>query len=231
MNPICRTSFSYSIIRPPSFDLSLYLVANRPSYPDENLFISKIMGAVKGGVSVVQLRDHKSDFVTTLRTASRLKKMLKDVPLFINTLRPFEVMQAVGADGVYLEENFPHSEVRKLLGRNVIIGIPVKTIEEVLSLEHSSDIDYLSVKILPSKRTCPRNDQLWGIEGLQEVRAISPHRIVAIGGLNLECVESVYRELYLSDGIAMAGGLMEENDPCITAQKIRAIHRRVGGRS
>ncbi len=55
------------------------------------------------------------------------------------------------------------------------------------------------------------------------------HRIVAIGGLNLECAESIYRELRSDDGIAMAGGLMEENDPCITAQKIQAIRQKDRG--
>src|SRR6267154_2384378 len=78
------------------FDLSLYLVANRPSFQDESQFFSKIMKSVKGGVSCVQLRDHKNDFATTLKTAARLKKMLQyeGIPLFINTLKLIEVAQA-----------------------------------------------------------------------------------------------------------------------------------------
>lgn len=67
------------------------------------------------------------------------------------------------------------------------------------------------------------------MEGLRNVRAISPHRIVAIGGLNLVCAESVYRELHIDDGIAMAGGLMEEESPYITAQRIQAISKRLRG--
>lgn len=225
---VCYSSRSYIPKGRPPFNLALYLVANRPSFQDENLFFSKIMASVKGGVSCVQLRDHKSDFVTTLKTATHLKKMLQGIPLFINTLRPFEVVQTVGAEGIYLEEQFSHSEARKLLGTKVIIGLPVKTMKEVLAVRQTSEVDYLSVKVSPSKRTCPRNDQLWGMDGLRRIRTILPHRIVAIGGLNLECAESVYRELHLDDGIAMAGGLMEESDPCITAKKIQAIRQRVG---
>jgi thiamine-phosphate pyrophosphorylase len=235
MSAISRLAFYSSHSHIPKgrlpFDLSLYLVANRPSFQDENLFFSKIMASVKGGVSCVQLRDHKSDFATTLKTATHLKNMLRGVPLFINTLKPFEVVQAIGADGIYLEEQFSHSEARKLLGKKVIIGVPVKTMEEVLAIGQTSEIDYLSVKISPSKRTCPRNDQLWGMEGLRSIRSTLRHRIVAIGGLNLECAESVYRELHLDDGVAMAGGLMEESDPCITAQKIQAIRQRIRGGS
>lgn len=207
-------------------DLSLYLVANRPSFQDEAIFLSKIKECVRGGVNCVQLRDHESDFATILRTATRLKNILRGVPLFINTVKPFEVVQAIGAEGIYLEEKLSYSEARKLLGPKGIIGVPVKTMEEVLAAGQTNEIDYLSVKVYPSNRTCPKNNQLWGLDGLRSIRAISPHRIIAIGGLNLVCAESIYKELHLDDGIAMAGGLMEENDPCKTAQKIQMIRKK-----
>lgn len=233
MSPICRSPLSWNRLPIPkgrlAFDLSLYLVANRPSFQDENLFFAKIMAAVKGGVSCVQFRDHKNDLPATIKMALRLKNMLQGVPLFINTLQSFDVVQAVDAEGIYLEDNFSHLEARKLLGRKIIIGTSVKTMEEVLALGQTKEVDYLSVKISPSKKTCPRNDQLWGIEGLRYVRAITSQRIVAIGGLNLSCVEPVYRELRLDDGIAMAGGLMEEDNPYVTAQKICAIHQKIRG--
>ena len=125
MSPICRSVYSscrfglqliakrfYSkdcisnlVKKRLPFDLSLYLVANRPSFQDESLFFSKIMKSVEGGVSCVQLRDRR-DLTSTLKTATHLKTMLQDkgVPLFINTSHLFEVAQAVSADGVYLEE-------------------------------------------------------------------------------------------------------------------------------
>lgn len=231
MSPISRSMSSWSRLPIPggrlAFDLSLYLVANRPSFRDENLFFSKIRSAVKGGVSCVQFRDHKSDLAATIRTALRLKNMLQGVPLFINTLQPFEVIHAVDAEGVYLEDNFPYSEARKLLGRKAIIGASVKTMEEVMALGGTKEVDYVSVKVSPSKKTCPRNDQLWGMEGLRNVRATTSHRIVAIGGLNLSCVEPVYRELRSDDGIAMAGGLMDEEAPNLTAQKIQSIRQKI----
>lgn len=229
MSPICRlthTLHAASGARIP-FDLSLYLVANRPSFQDEALFFSKIRAAVKGGVSCVQLRDHESNFATTLQQATRLKKLLKNIPLFINTRRPFDIVDAVGAQGVYLERPFPLLEARRVLGTKAILGMAVKTREELLAASQIDELDYISVKIFPSQRTCPHNDQLWGMEGLREIRACLPHRIVAIGGLKVTSVESVYRELHVQDGIAMAGGLMEEEDPCITAQKIQAIRQKV----
>ncbi len=231
MLPICRSMSSWGRLPIPkdriAFDLSLYLVANRPSFQDEKLFFLKIMAAVKGGVTCVQFRDHKNDLSEVIKTALHLKSMLKGVPLFINTLHTFDVVHAVDAEGIYLEDNFPHLEARRLLGRKGIIGTSVRSMEEVLALGQTDEIDYVSVKVSPSKKTCPRNDQLWGIEGLRNVRAILPHRIVAIGGLNLSCIEPVYRELRSDDGIAMAGGLMDEEQPDTTAQKIHSICQRI----
>jgi thiamine-phosphate pyrophosphorylase len=255
MSTICRSLFSFSrlalpwVAKPPGdnrslphkpherlpFDLSLYLVANRPSFEDESHFFSQIRRAVKGGVTCVQLRDHNSDLTTTVKTALSLKQMLQEtgVRFFINTLRLTEVAREVSPDGVYLEENIPVSEVRRLLGNKIIIGIPVKTRADVIAAEHM-DIDHISVKIFRSHRTCPRNDLLWSLSGLRDVRALSHHRIVGIGGLTLqqvEQVEAVYRTLDVTDGLAAAGGIMDQEDPQETAQKFLAICQKTRSRS
>jgi thiamine-phosphate pyrophosphorylase len=209
------------------FDLSLYLVADRQSVKDERQFFSNILESVKGGVSCVQLRDQKSDIPTTLKTAIQLKKILRDfrVPLMINTPHLIEVAQAVNAEGVYLEQKFSHSEARRLLGQRMIIGIPVKTMDEVLTAEQSDEIDYISVKIFPSKRTNPGDEEVWGIEGLRKIRSLSQRRVVAIGGIHLENADSVFRALNFDDGIAMAGDLLRGDDPCATAQKIQTLRK------
>lgn len=159
--------------------------------------------------------------------AQRLKDLLKGVPLFINTLHSVEVAMAVKAEGVFIEHSFPYQEARQILGKKAIIGISVKNREEVLTLGQAKEVDYLSVKIAPSKKTCPRNDHLWGMEGLQEVRAMTPHRIVVIGGLNYSCIEPVLRELYVNDGVAMAGGIMDEEAPDVTVQHMQALWKKI----
>lgn len=119
MSAVSRLSVPLSRLHFPrkrlSCNLSLYLVANRPSFQDEHLFFSKIQEAVKGGVSCVQLRDHRSDYPTSLKIASRLKKILNKVPLFINTLESIKLAQMIDAEGVYLEEGISYSEARRIL--------------------------------------------------------------------------------------------------------------------
>lgn len=228
MSPICRSVFSctrFPVLKERKpFDPSLYLIADRPSFRgNENQFCLKIRKLIRCGVSCVQLRDHQSDFATTLERAIRLRKMLERVPFFINTPRSLEVARIIGADGVYLEDNSSPSEARSFLGNQAIIGGPIRTIEEA---NQKCVFNYRSVKIFPSNYTCPRNDLLLGMEGFRHIRAIITVPLVLTGGFNIDRVKAVYRELRPGDGIATAG-LMREKDYCLTAQKMRAILTKV----
>lgn len=212
-----------------SCNLSVYLIANLPSF-SRQVFFSKILAAVEGGVTCVQYRDYQSDFETTLKISAYLKKLLKNTPLFINTPKSVEIVQAIKADGVFLEDK-KYKEARSRLGEVPIIGIPMRGKEDLLDAARTNALDYLSVKISASKQTCPRNDQIWSLEDLRTIRATSPIPIVAVGGLNLERAESIYTELRAKDGIAMAGGLMREEDPRLTAQKIQMTLEKIRSRS
>ncbi|HEY2810430.1 MAG TPA: thiamine phosphate synthase [Rhabdochlamydiaceae bacterium] len=210
--------------------LSLYLVANRPSFKEESAFFWKVRRAVEGGVTCVQLRDHESDFSTALKTADQMRNILKDTPLFINLRDPsksIKAAQEVGAEGVYLEEPFSPAEARKNLGHKAIIGIPVKTLNAIFEANQCRCVDYVSVKVFASKRTCPKNDNLWEMEGFYKALNNARHPIVAIGGLESYHARSFYKELRKGDGMAMAGGLMGQEDPYFTACEIAAIQQQV----
>ncbi len=203
------------------FNLSLYLVANRPSFKDEEAFLEKIKAAVDGGVTCVQFRDHENTLSQTMKTAKRIQSIVPNTPLFINTLHSLALIKAVDAAGIYIENNASYIDIRKYLGEQKIIGLRAKNWQSVLALKPANAIDYLSVKISASKKTCPyKNDYLWGIDGLKKIRQAVPHPIVAIGGINVSNVAPVYEVLTPSDGVAMAGGLMDAVDPKKTARKI-----------
>ncbi len=210
---------------PPIVNLSLYLIADRPSIKDENRFFFNVEAAVVGGVTCVQLRDFESDFETIVMTAKRLKKMLNNhgVPLMINTSHLIKVVQAVECDGIYLEQQFSSSQIRQLFGRTMILGMPVKTMDDVLAAEQNSDIDYISVKIYPSKHTNPKEVQVWGIPGLEKVCSVSKHRIVAVGGITLDNAASVYRLVGPHGGSGLAGNLLKGDNPRAMAEQMQAI--------
>jgi len=188
--------------------LSLYLIADRPSVPLTGCqFIARILEAVRGGVTCVQFRDHKSDPADAQKLAGRLKHCLgPNTPLMLNTSKLLQVALAVDAVGVYLEKPFSPFEAKRILGEKCIVGIPVKTVEDVPLLEKYAD--YLSVKVGLSLHTNPSDRNVLGMEGLIKVCALSKRPIVAVGGITLKNMEAIRRVLRSNDGIAMAGTLL-----------------------
>jgi thiamine-phosphate pyrophosphorylase len=221
-------SLSHSMRRQ-NVDLSLYLVTSRVGVRNDDDFIFRVISGVKGGVTCVQIRDHYQDICATIRTASKLRRLLLsfNVPLIINNR--VDVALAVDADGVHLGQNdLPYKEARKILGPRAIIGLSVDKWADVEAAQ-SLDVDYLGVsQLFPSKETKPGCESPWGIEGLRKVRAFSRHRLVVIGGVTLPLLPTICKELNLGpsrDGVAMVGELWRSEDPSLVAQRVHAIFR------
>lgn len=217
------TSKSY-LSQVPPIDLSLCLVTDRKDIKDDEEFYSRIQRAIEAEViTCIQYREQTKDLQKFTRTAHRLKEMLcgKNIPLIINN--HVDVALAVNAEGVHLgQTDFPYKDAKRLLGKKVI-GLTVDTIEDVLEAE-ALDVSYLGVQVFPSKNTKPVHKKLWWPEGLKKIRELSRHRLVAIGGIHLDNLETIYSQLQLGkekDGIAMVGDLWRGNTREV-AQKIRA---------
>ena len=231
-SPIFPTIFpvrKYASLKKRSFDLSLYLVTERTCVKNENDFLYKAERAIKGGVTCLQLRDRNENLQASIQTAHRLKKLMENsgVPLLINNR--VDVALAVNADGVHLgQKDFPYHEARRLLGEKSIIGITVETLDDVRAAE-DLDIDYLGVQLFPSINTKPNSPSWWGIDGIRKIKEISRHRLVAIGGVTLDNLESINTVLDLmkeKDGVAMVGQLWRSDDPYFFAEKVRAYLER-----
>jgi thiamine-phosphate pyrophosphorylase len=202
----------------------LYLVADRRSVKSDQEYESKIE-SLKNYTRYVQLRD--PDNALKIDTACRLKEILNKNGTRVVTT-DLNLALAIKANGVYLEQNHTtYEQVRALLGKEASIGMPAETVTGVLAEEHRSHF-YWSVKVFPSKQTNPEGSQARGIEWLKKVRSLSRHPIVAIGGMNLSNIESVYQEMHLeSDCIALAGILMRAKNPPQVAEEIYSIFQKV----
>jgi len=170
----------------------LYLVTDRAlslGRPLEEV----VLAAVRGGVGMVQLREKEASTRLFIEEAERIKRLLAPygVPLLINDR--VDVALAVEADGVHIgQQDMPYPLARKLLGKRAIIGLSVETVEQVREAE-AYNVDYLGVSPIFPTPTKTDTVGAWGLEGLAEVRRLSRHRLVAIGGLNATNAESVIR--------------------------------------
>jgi thiamine-phosphate pyrophosphorylase len=83
---------------------------------------------VQGGATLVQLRDKTGPTLRMIEEARAIKAALAGsfVPLLINDR--VDVALAAGADGVHVGwDDMPVADARRLLGREAIIGLSIKT--------------------------------------------------------------------------------------------------------
>ena len=192
------------------FDLSLYLVTDRPlSLGRDMEWI--VEEAVKGGVTMVQLREKDCSTREFIELAIRLKQTLApfNVPLIINDR--LDVALAADADGLHIGQNdIPYALARELLGRKKIIGISVENLEQVHEA-NNLDIDYIGISPVFSTATKTDTCAPFGLEGIQQVMDITRHPAVAIGGINTDNATGVMQAG--AHGIAVVSAICSANNP------------------
>lgn len=198
----------------------VYLVTDRASLSGISLD-DVILLAVKGGATMVQLREKDVSTLFFIEEARRILKILAPytVPLIINDR--VDVALAVGADGVHLgQEDMPYPLARKLLGPGAIIGLSVESLEQVEAAE-DMDVAYLGVSAIFATPTKTDTRHHWGLDGLRNVRAMSHHPLVAIGGINASNAAEVMQAG--ADSLAVVSAICSAPDPQKATEHLRQI--------
>jgi thiamine-phosphate pyrophosphorylase len=192
------------------FDLRLYLVTNRPGSLGRNIEWI-VEEAVKGGVTVVQLREKDCSTRQFIELAVRLKQKLAlyQVPLIINDR--LDVALAAGADGLHIgQSDIPYAMARRLFGKEKIIGLSVETMEQVREA-NAMDVDYIGISPVFDTATKTDTAKPFGLEGIRQVMAVTKHPAVAIGGINKDNAAPVMQAG--ANGIAVASALCSAIHP------------------
>jgi thiamine-phosphate pyrophosphorylase len=166
-------------------DLSLYLVTD-PGLCATHGLVETVKAAVRGGVSVVQLRDKHASDSELIDQARHLKAALtgSGVPLIINDR--LEVALASGADGLHIgQDDGDVAAARAALGKEAILGLSVQNHDQLARLDPAA-LDYLGFGPLFATSTKGDHAKPLGFEGLASLVAASPLPAVAIGGLKAE---------------------------------------------
>ena len=204
----------------PSFDLSLYLVTDRPLSGGRDMAWI-VREAAAGGVTMVQLREKDCSTSEFIALARELKAALQPfgIPLIINDR--VDVALAVDADGVHIgQSDMPYETARALLGKDKIIGLSVETMDEVIAA-NALDVDYIGIS--PVYATPTKTDTLtpFGLEGVDEVMRLSRHRCVAIGGMNRDTIGEVIARG--AEGVAVVSAIVAATSPREASAELAAI--------
>lgn len=201
-------------------DLSLYLVTDGDlSKGRSHEFI--VEQAVKGGVTLVQLREKNCSTREFYEIAKSLQSLLKPlhIPLIINDR--LDIALAIDAAGLHIgQRDLPYAVVRKLLGNDKIIGLSVENMEQAQEAE-KLDVDYIGLSpvfLTPTKQDA--NKPL-GLAGIKAIAAFTTHKTVAIGGIKATNAATILAQGV--DGIAVVSAIVSHENPQEAAANLKSI--------
>jgi thiamine-phosphate pyrophosphorylase len=208
--------------------LKLYLVTDRDLSLGRSLE-EVVSEAVKGGVTIVQLREKEASTGEFVALARRLMSILKPlgIPLIINDR--VDVALAVDADGVHIgQSDMAYADARRLLGPDKIIGLSVESLED-LEAANALDVDYVGISPVYGTPTKTDTAEPFELEGLRKAVEMSVHPTVAIGGMNARTIGEVMEAG--ADGVAVVSAICSAEDISKAAKELKAIVEAAANRS
>jgi thiamine-phosphate diphosphorylase len=189
--------------------LRLYLVTD-PALCAGRGVVDTVRDAVRGGVTMVQLRDKDATTAERVALGRALMEVLAgtNIPLVIND--DLEAAVAIGAHGVHVGQSdmLPH-QARARLGRQAIVGLSCETVAHAVAADPSV-LDYVGLGPVFATSTKPDHAAAMGLADLAAARAATPLPAVAIGGVQLANLEPVLATGV--DGVAVVSAICGQPD-------------------
>lgn len=198
-------------------NLSLYLVTDRTNVADEEKFLTKIEEALKGGVTLVQLREKNISTKEYIDLAKKVKTICDkcDVPLLIDDR--IDVCLASHCAGIHLgDEDMEIKDARRILGDDYIIGATAKSVDRAIQCEKEG-ADYLGVGAIYPTKTHVKT-KITSVETLKDINNSISIKTVAIGGLNEDNMDVLKSSG--AGGIAVVRALMNDDNPQEKAHRL-----------
>jgi thiamine-phosphate pyrophosphorylase len=198
--------------------LRLYLIADTSLVPDAEL-VDAVGAAIRGGVSIVQLRAKGRTTREQLDLTRALVAICRPrgIPVIVNDR--VDVALAAGADGVHVGhigmEDLPPDDARRLLGRDAIVGVSVNTGAEAAEAERRG-ASYVSGGPMYRTSTKPDAGAPLGPALVAELRGATTLPVVAIGGIEAVHVPALLRAG--ASGVCVAGGILRATDRQVAAR-------------
>ena len=187
----------------------LYFITDSTNY-DEKEFLFRVEEALKGGATLLQLREKEKSTREYIELARKVHNIARkyNVPLIIDDR--VDVALAINAEGVHVgQSDMPVSIARKLMGENKIIGATAKTVPQAKEA-FKQGADYLGVgAIYPT--TTKVKTVLTSTDTLKDICNAVPIPVNAIGGLNRDNID-VLKEIPIT-GICVVSAIMKAESP------------------
>ena len=203
-------------------NLLLYAVTDR-AWVGRQTLLEQIESALKGGATLVQLREKELPRLDYIREAAQATALCHryGMPLIVND--SLEVALKSGADGVHVGiEDQPVAEIRRQAGKGFLIGATAKTVEQARAAQ-AAGADYLGVGAVfpsPTKKNAIRITT----GQLREICASVSIPCVAIGGISRENLPALAGGGM--DGFALVSAIFSQPDIEAACRELRALAER-----
>lgn len=169
--------------------LTLYAITDRRWLKGDTLK-NQVESAIKGGATIIQLREKTLNTSEFLNQAIKLKPLCHsfNVPLIIND--SVDIALEADADGVHVgQSDMAAGQVREKLGPDKILGVSCRTVEDAL-LAQKNGADYLGVGAMFPTKT-KKDTQPVTAETLNAICEAVDIPVVAIGGVSLDNMDQL----------------------------------------
>ena len=207
-------------MRKEDIDYSVYLVTDRRNKTDEE-FLNIIEDAIKGGTTIVQLREKTASTKEFYELALRVKKITSryGVPLLINDR--IDIALAVDSEGVHIgQDDMPADIAREIIGDDKILGVSASTVEEAKKAEMDS-ADYIGSGAVFPTATKDDADSV-SKEELKEIVDSIDIPVVAIGGITVKNANTLKGSGIA--GFSVVSAIMSAEDPKEASRKLKEIY-------
>ena len=201
-------------------DYTLYAITDRQWLKDNMTLAMAVEEAIKGGATIIQLREKTLKGEALRKEALEVKKVCNryNIPFIIND----DVMLAhdIDADGVHVGQNdLDIIEARKVLSSDKIVGVTAKTIEQAQYAE-AHGATYLGSGAVFGSST--KKDAIsMNMETFNSIVASVNIPVVAIGGITKDNVPKLKGSLM--SGIAVVSAVFAEEDIEEGTRKLKQI--------
>ena len=196
----------------------LYVIIDQQAAQGKDL-VDLSRSALRGGASVLQLRDKANDKGDVLPIARAIRALCDEFGALLIINDHVDLAAACDAHGVHLgQHDLPIEEARAILRPHQIIGTSNALLEEALDSERRG-ADYLAVGAMFPTSTKERTRPA-GLETLGKVRQAASLPLVAIGGINEGNIAQVARAG--ADAACVISAVVGDPDPEAAARRLVA---------
>jgi thiamine-phosphate pyrophosphorylase len=185
--------------------------------------------AVRGGASMLQLRDKLTDKGDSLPLARSLQKLCQEAGASLIINDHADVAAIVGSAGLHVgQTDLPVAEARKVLGHQQVIG---RSNHEIWEIPESEEMGADHVAFGPIYHTGSKDVGYdpQGMDRLKLARETAKTPLVAIGGINAENVAPVIEAG--ADAICVTAAVGSASEPEAAAARLVKMIEDAGGRT